>query len=223
MVDGGIYTHAGPEISVASTKAFTSQVTTLLLLGLFLARQRDATLADGQRIISELTKIPSLVQEVLSVEKEVIKAAHKLMKLDHLMVLGRDTLYPIGTEIALKIKELTYIPSSAYAAGEMKHGANALLSPEMGVLFLLGQGELREKSLSNLSEVRARNAQLVIFTDCEIMPDEGEIIVNLPKSTHYTQGLVFAVAGQLLAYHMAVGLKKDVDKPRNLAKSVTVE
>lgn len=223
MVDGGIYTHAGPEISVASTKAFSSQVTALLLLGLFLARQRGATLGEGQKIIEELSTLPALIKDVLKIEKDIKKAAQKLMHLPHLMTLGRDTLYPIATEIALKIKELTYIPTTAYAAGEMKHGANALLSPDMGVLYLHGISQIEEKSLSNLSEVRARKAKLVIFTDTNLKAEDDEFVIKLPKSSRYAQCLVFVVAGQLLAYHMAVGLKRNVDKPRNLAKSVTVE
>jgi glucosamine--fructose-6-phosphate aminotransferase (isomerizing) len=126
-------------------------------------------------------------------------------------------------EIALKIKELTYIPTSAYAAGEMKHGPNALLGSDMGVIYLHGTGQLQEKSHSNLAEVRARNAQLVIMTDTNVATKNNEIIIKLPPSARYSQGIVFAVAGQLLAYHMAVELERDVDKPRNLAKSVTVE
>lgn len=223
MVDGGIYTHAGPEISVASTKAFSSQITVLLLLGLYLARQRDTTSSEGREMIDQLAQLPTIIKEVLKVEKEIVEAAHTLIKLPHLMTLGRNSLYPIASEIALKIMELSYIPTSAYPAGEMKHGANALLGPDMGVLFLHGEGQLEEKSFSNISEVRARKAQLVIFTDTKIESEANEIIVRLPQSTHYTQGIVFAIAGQLLAYHMAVILKRDVDKPRNLAKSVTVE
>ncbi|MCA9347342.1 glutamine--fructose-6-phosphate transaminase (isomerizing) [Candidatus Saccharibacteria bacterium] len=223
LVDGGIYLHAGPEISVASTKAFSSQVTALLLLGIYLARQRDLNLGDGQELLEQLEALPKIIEEVLKIEKEIKVAARKFAKLPHLMALGRDLLYPVSLEIVLKIKELTYIPASAYPAGEMKHGPNALLSPEMGVIYLHGEGPLSEKSVSNLAEVRARKAQLLIFTDTEIDASKDEIVIKLPKSSHFAQGIIFTVAGQLLAYHMAIALDRNVDKPRNLAKSVTVE
>jgi glucosamine--fructose-6-phosphate aminotransferase (isomerizing) len=223
MVDGGIYLHAGPEISVASTKGFTSQLTALLLLGLFLARQRGATLSDGKKIIEDLSSLPTSVEQVLKVEPQIKKLAKSLIKLPHLMLLGRDNLYPIACEVALKINELCYIPTGAYAAGEMKHGPIALLSPEMGVVYLHGKGPLEEKSLSNLSEVAARSPQMFIFTDTDLVAGKNQTVIKLPPSEHLTQGYVFAVAGQLLAYHMAVALRIDVDKPRNLAKSVTVE
>ena len=126
-------------------------------------------------------------------------------------------------EVALKINELAYIPTSPYASGEMKHGPIALLGPEMSVIFFHASGQLEEKSLSNLSEVRARKAQIVLFTDTGIKSGPNETIVRLPGSNRFCQAVLFAVAGQLLAYHTAVALGRDVDKPRNLAKSVTVE
>lgn len=223
MADGGIYLHAGPEISVASTKAFSSQVTALLLLGLYLARQRGATLAEGQAVTDELSALPELVEEVLKIEPEIKKAAKVIAGLPYLMVLGRDALYPVAMEVALKINELAYIPTSPYASGEMKHGPIALLGPEMSVIFFHASGQLEEKSLSNLSEVRARKAQIVLFTDTDIKAGPNETIVRLPRSNRFCQAVLFAVAGQLLAYHTAVALGRDVDKPRNLAKSVTVE
>lgn len=221
MVDGGVYTHAGPEISVASTKAFTSQVVILLLIGLFLARQRDLTPTAGMALLQDLENLGEIVEDLLALEPKIQSESKRLSKLPHLMTLGRDTLYPIALEVALKIKEISYIPTTGYPAGEMKHGANALLGSNMGVIYLLGAGELQEKSLSNLAEVYARDAQTLVFTD--INDYKGEHCIHLPASSRTLQPIIFAIAGQMLAYHIAKELGTEIDKPRNLAKSVTVE
>lgn len=220
MVDGGVYTHAGPEISVASTKAFTAQVTALLLIGLYMARQRAMTLAEGLEFIQQLDALPEYIQQALALDKIIKKQAQRFAKLPHLMILGRDTLYPIALETTLKIKELSYIPTTGYAAGEMKHGPNALLANDMGVVFFLGDNDLYEKSLSNLAEVTARGAKVIVITDRQHY--DGDAVL-LPKSSPLQQPYMFTIAGQLLSYHLAVILKRNVDKPRNLAKSVTVE
>jgi glucosamine--fructose-6-phosphate aminotransferase (isomerizing) len=221
MVDGGVYTHAGPEISVASTKAFTSQVVALLLVGLYMARQRDLTPAAGMSFLSNLEDLERIITEVIALESIIKKESKRFSRLPHLMTLGRDTLYPIALEIALKIKEISYIPTSGYPAGEMKHGANALLGNNMGVIYLLGAGDLQEKALSNLAEVHARDAQTLVLTDIEGY--QSDHCIHLPKSSRTTQPIIFAVAGQLLAYHIAREVGTEIDKPRNLAKSVTVE
>lgn len=221
MVDGGVYMHAGPEISVASTKAFTSQVVVLLLIGLHMARQRNMSLAEGSEYITALESLPDLITDLLSLEQHIIAEARRFADYPHIMVLGRDTLYPIALEAALKIKEISYIPSSSYPSGEMKHGPIALLHKDMGVVFFLGSGSLYEKSLSNLAEVQARDAQTLVITD---NPDyAGEHVVRIPRSQRIVQPLLFSIASQMLAYHIANTLGHEIDKPKNLAKSVTVE
>ena len=224
MVDGGIYTHAGPEISVASTKAFSSQVTALLILGLHLARQRDMNINEGAVVVDQLKKIPEIISQTLALDKEIAVTVSSMKNSKHAMVLGRDTLYPIAVETALKIKEVTYMPTCGYAAGEMKHGPIALLAKDMTAVFLLARGHIYEKSLSNLAEVRARNPNVIVLTDSEdYQAQKGEQFVRLPFAGNLLQPLVFATAGQLLTYHLAMMLGREIDKPRNLAKSVTVE
>jgi glucosamine--fructose-6-phosphate aminotransferase (isomerizing) len=172
-------------------------------------------------LLQELEHLGEIVNDLLLLEPKIRREAKRLSKLPHLMTLGRDTLYPIALEVALKIKEISYIPTTGYPAGEMKHGANALLGGNMGVVYLLGAGELQEKSLSNLAEVRARDAQTLIFTDINGYQDEH--CIHLPASSRTLQPIIFAIAGQMLAYHIAKELGTEIDKPRNLAKSVTVE
>lgn len=220
MVDGGVYIMAGPEISVASTKAFTSQVIALVLIGITLARQRDMNLHEGLNHIASIKSLAGYSTAVLALDKKIKAAAKKFKDLPFIMTLGRDTLYPIALETALKIKEVSYIPTSGYPAGEMKHGPNALLGVNMGVVFFVSEGSLFEKSMSNLAEVRARDANVLVITDKQDF--DGEAIL-LPTAPEIIKPLLFAIAGQLLAYHIAAFKGLEIDKPRNLAKSVTVE
>jgi glutamine---fructose-6-phosphate transaminase (isomerizing) len=222
-VDGGIYLHAGPEVSVASTKAFTNQVVAQLLFALYIARRRDMSLAEGQELVQALRRLPTDIKATLkATDVAAQKAAKKLRHFKNAIFLGRNTLFPIALEGALKLKEVSYVHAEAYAAGEVKHGPIALIDPDMLVIFLLGKGSLAEKAQSNLQEIKARGGTVLMVTDTKLEePDATTLRVN----THapLTAPLVMNVVLQLLAYYIAVACDRDVDQPRNLAKSVTVE
>jgi glucosamine--fructose-6-phosphate aminotransferase (isomerizing) len=222
-VDGGIYLHAGPEVSVASTKAFTNQVVAQLLFALYIARRRDMSLADGQELVKALERLPKDIETTLKTSNDDAKrAAKKLSNFKNAIFLGRNTLFPIALEGALKLKEVSYVHAEAYAAGEVKHGPIALIDPDMLVIFLLGKGGLAEKALSNLQEIKARGGTVLMVTDTKF---EEQTAATLRLHTHssLTAPLVMNVVLQLLAYYVAVACGRDVDQPRNLAKSVTVE
>lgn len=219
-VNGGIYLHAGPEISVASTKAFTNQVIGLLLFGLHIARRRDMPLTEGQEVVEALEALPKEIAIALKLNETIKKQAKTLAKFQNAMYLGRDTLYPIALEGSHKLKEVSYLHAEAYPAGEMKHGANALIDKDLLVVYLLGKGALQEKSESNLAEVRARDGRLLLISDTKV---EDKNVLRVHTSSSWTQPLVLNVVMQLVAYHVAVARGTDVDQPRNLAKSVTVE
>ncbi|HSW80791.1 MAG TPA: glutamine--fructose-6-phosphate transaminase (isomerizing) [Candidatus Saccharimonas sp.] len=217
-VDGGIYLHAGPEISVASTKAFTNQVVAQMLFALHVARQRDLSLADGKKVVAALERLPRDIAAALKTNREVAAAASQISHFKNAIYLGRNTLFPIALEGALKLKEVSYVHAEAYAAGEVKHGPIALIDPDMLVVFLLGKGLLADKSYSNLEEIKARGGTVLMVTDTDA-PDALRVATHSP----WTAPLVMNVVLQLLAYHIAVACGRDVDQPRNLAKSVTVE
>jgi len=224
-VDGGIYLHAGPEVSVASTKAFTSMVIAELLLGLHVGRRRGLSIREGKEIVQALEDLPSQVQKVLEQRQNIRSLAQKYAYHDYAMYLGRDALFPVALEGALKLKEISYIHADAYAAGEMKHGPIALIDEDTFVLFLLPKNDLYDKSRSNLQEVRARGARpLIVATegDKSLEGMAGDVIY-IPESNPYTQPILANIPLQLLAYYIAVERGTDVDQPRNLAKSVTVE
>lgn len=220
-VDGGIYLHAGPEISVASTKAFTNQVIAQLLFALYVARRRDLSVTEGQEIVAALQALPGEIKATLKHADAVKKIAQKVSGYNDMIYLGRDTLFPIALEGALKLKEVSYIHAEAYAAGEVKHGPLALIDKNMPVVFLVGDGPLAEKTRSNMQEVKARGGKIILITDAAI--EEGNWRVQLKTSSPWTGPLVMNIILQLLAYYVAVDRGCDVDKPRNLAKSVTVE
>lgn len=220
-VDGGIYLHAGPEISVASTKAFTNQVVAQILFALHVARQRDLSLADGKQVVAALQRLPRDIAAALKTSSDIQKIAQKLSHFKNAIYLGRNTLYPIALEGALKLKEVSYVHAEAYAAGEVKHGPIALIDPDMLVVFLLGKGILAEKAHSNLQEIKARGGTVLVLTDTQAQ--EGAYNVHITTHSSWTSPLVVNITLQLLAYHIAVACGRDVDQPRNLAKSVTVE
>ena len=224
-VTGGIYLHVGPEISVASTKAFTGQVVAQLLLALHLGRMRDLSVTDGQAIVAALEALPDQIAEVLKQAPHIKKLAAKLARFERAMFLGRDLMYPVALEGALKLKELTYIQSEAHPAGEMKHGPNALIDDRLLVVFLAPRNALYDKSKSNLQEVKARNGHLLIVATKgdEAMSEFSDDVIWIPEASPYTQPLLANIPLQLFAYYMAVERGTDVDQPRNLAKSVTVE
>ncbi len=224
--DGVLYTHAGPEISVASTKAFTAQLTALYLLALHLARVRGVLNEnDGMVWLDSIRRLPHRVEDILNQEAEIVAIAKRYHKKRNFLYLGRGINYPIALEGALKLKEISYIHAEGYAAGEMKHGPIALIDKDMPVVVLAPRDRLYKKTVSNLMEVKARNAPVIAFVS-EGERDLGQIadaVFTIPKVPELLSPIPFAVALQLLAYHIAVLRGTDVDQPRNLAKSVTVE
>lgn len=222
-VDGGVYLHAGPEISVASTKAFTTQVLALLLFGLEFAAQRKTSRSQSRQLKDALLKLPEEIATALELRLLIARRAHNWSGYSHAFFLGRGSLHPIALEGSHKLKEVSYIHAEAYPAGEMKHGANALLDETLLTVFLLGKGRLYEKSLSNLAEVEARASRILVVTDDEEYAKKHEDALYVATSSEWTAPLVMNVVLQLIAYYVAKERKCEIDQPRNLAKSVTVE
>jgi glutamine---fructose-6-phosphate transaminase (isomerizing) len=220
--DAGIYNHAGPEIGVASTKAFTSQITVLILLALFLGRQRELSLTSGQKMVKEIKEIPELVKKVLEQAPVIEKMAEKYKNYANFLYLGRKYNYPVALEGALKLKEISYIHAEGYAAGEMKHGPIALISEEFPTLAICLSDSVYGKMISNVEEVKARKGPLIIVADKDNQ-DLSQDVILLPQAPEFLTPILSVIALQLFAYYVALSLGKDPDKPRNLAKSVTVE
>jgi glucosamine--fructose-6-phosphate aminotransferase (isomerizing) len=224
--DGGIYLHAGPEIGVASTKAFTSQVVALLLLGLYLARQRGVmTEAEGRRLVAEFERLPELVARTLELEPRVKQVAEEYAGVGNALYLGRGVNYPVALEGALKLKEISYIHAEGYPAAEMKHGPIALIDENMPVVCIAPQDHVYSKVVSNMQEVRARGGRIIAITS-EGNGDLSHLAehqLRIPACEPLLSPVLTVIPLQLLAYHIAVLRGCDVDRPRNLAKSVTVE
>jgi glucosamine--fructose-6-phosphate aminotransferase (isomerizing) len=223
--DGGVYLHAGPEIGVASTKAFTSQVAVLTLLALYLGRMRHLSSLQGARMIRELRAMPDALRQALHCHDEVKRIAERYYQSSNCLYLGRQYLYPVALEGALKLKEISYIHAEGYPAAEMKHGPIALVDAETPSVFLLTRGNVFDKVMSNVEEIKARGGPVIaVATEGdEEAAARADEVVFVPDVPEYLQPLVTAVPLQLLAYHIALLRGCDVDKPRNLAKSVTVE
>jgi glucosamine--fructose-6-phosphate aminotransferase (isomerizing) len=224
--DGVIYTHAGPEIGVASTKAFTTQLAALYLLALRLAAARGTLPgAEISAHLQELSEIPRKIEEVLRNEAAIAAIARKYKDANDFLYLGRGISYPIALEGALKLKEISYVHAEGYPAGEMKHGPIALIDERMPVLVLCAKGDSYEKTLSNLEEARTRGGRVIAVgtQGDEALPEKAEDVLYLPPCGRYARPILEVVPLQLLAYHVAVLKGTDVDQPRNLAKSVTVE
>ena len=223
--DGGVYLHAGPEIGVASTKAFTSQTAVLTMLALYFARTRHLSSWQGQQIIGEMRKLPDVVRETLKCHDHIKTIAKKYAGARSMLFLGRQFLYPVALEGALKLKEISYIHAEGYPAAEMKHGPIALVDRDTPSVFLVPRGNVFDKVMSNMQEIKARGGPVIAVCS----PDDKEVaqiaddIIAVPDVPEYLQPIVVAVPLQLFAYEMALIRGCDVDKPRNLAKSVTVE
>lgn len=220
-------THAGPEIGVASTKAFTCQLAVLAALAANLARARGRLSAEEEReIVADLQQAPAAVNAALNHDDEIAAMAHLIAPAHDVLYLGRGPDYPMALEGALKLKEISYIHAEGYAAGEMKHGPIALIDDGVPVIVLAPSGPLFEKTVSNMQEVRARGGRIVLISDAKGIAEAGEgcmATIEMPQVHPLIAPLVYAVPVQLLAYHVAVLKGTDVDQPRNLAKSVTVE
>jgi glucosamine--fructose-6-phosphate aminotransferase (isomerizing) len=219
-------TRAGPEIGVASTKAFTTQLAALGMLVVALAKYHGADAERERGLVSRLIELPGMVERTLELEPVVKRLAERFADKHHALFLGRGALFPIAMEGALKLKEISYIHAEAYPAGELKHGPLALVDADMPVVAVAPNNDLLEKLKSNLMEVRARGGELIVFADPDsgIQPSDGVTVIAMPRSVTYVQSpVVYTVPLQLLAYHAAILRGTDVDQPRNLAKSVTVE
>lgn len=222
-VDGGVYVHVGAEISVASTKAFTSQVAAITMFGLMLAQAKGASPKELNSYVRELDMLPDEIESVLEkMASEVEQIAAKYAGYEHALYVGRDTLYPIALEGALKLKEVSYIQAEGYAAGELKHGPIALIDDRFFEVCYLQDNWLYEKTQSNLIEMNARGAHAIVITDTD-RKVPAETVIRVKTKLELLTPLVFNVASQLFAYYVAVARGNDVDQPRNLAKSVTVE
>ena len=220
-----LLTHAGPEIGVASTKAFTTQLVALLLLTVALGRYHAMEADTEAQVVELLRALPSRIEAVLRLDDRIATLSERFVDKQHTLFLGRGEQYPIAMEGALKLKEISYIHAEAYPAGELKHGPLALIDEQMPVVAVAPNNALLEKLKSNLEEVRARGGQLVVFADWQVplAEEEGVTVIRLPETDDLIDPLVFTIPLQLLAYHVAVLKGTDVDQPRNLAKSVTVE
>jgi glucosamine--fructose-6-phosphate aminotransferase (isomerizing) len=223
--DLAFMTRAGAEIGVASTKAFTTQLVSLLLFTLALAKTHHSHGLVEHMLVDGLAALPELIQKTLILDQQVQHLSSYFQDKNHALFLGRGTQYPIALEGALKLKEISYIHAEAYPAGELKHGPLALVDENMPVIVLAPSDELIEKLKSNIEEVRSRAGELIVFTDraTGIAPKNGLIVIEMPAVNKVLAPIVYTIPLQLLAYHVALIKGTDVDKPRNLAKSVTVE
>ncbi|MDP6578976.1 MAG: glutamine--fructose-6-phosphate transaminase (isomerizing), partial [Candidatus Marinimicrobia bacterium] len=223
--DCGIYTHAGPEIGVASTKAFTAQVTVLFMLALHLGRNNGMSKGECGRLAKALSEMGEQVDNVLSQNDHILSVAEETLEAENFLYLGRGLNFPVALEGALKLKEISYIHAEGYPAAEMKHGPIALIDEKMPVVFLAPHDKTFDKVLSNIQEVKARSGIVITLTDRKTSELEklSDHIIEVPSSHPRTFSIVSSVPLQLLAYHLAVLRGCDVDQPRNLAKSVTVE
>ncbi|PKL07923.1 MAG: glutamine--fructose-6-phosphate transaminase (isomerizing) [Spirochaetae bacterium HGW-Spirochaetae-7] len=223
--DGGIYVHSGPEIAVASTKAFTSQLAAFYLLTLSLARMHDMSHHEGERFLEELKAAPEAVRRSLQQRDHIQAIAKRYARFHDFLFLGRGLLYPIALEGALKLKEISYIHAEGYASGEIKHGPIALISPETPSLFLVPNDHLREKTITNMKEIKARGGPIIAVAQegDDLVASIADEYIPVPAVDSLFQPFVMVPPLQLFAYFCALELGRDVDQPRNLAKSVTVE
>jgi len=223
--EAGVYTHAGPEIGVASTKAFTSQLVVLALITLLLARKRNMSLAEGKVIAEELLTIPDKISKILELNDKIERIAEDFKDSKNFLYLGRGFNFPVALEGALKLKEISYIHAEGYPAAEMKHGPIALIDDNMPAVFIAPKDTNYDKIVSNIEEVKARNGRIIAIAS----ESDGSIdhhlsyTIKIPDTIRMLTPLLTVIPLQLLAYHIAVKKGLNVDQPRNLAKSVTVE
>ncbi|PIW69122.1 MAG: glutamine--fructose-6-phosphate aminotransferase, partial [Ignavibacteriales bacterium CG12_big_fil_rev_8_21_14_0_65_30_8] len=221
----GVYTHAGPEIGVASTKAFTSQLVVLALITLNLARKRNMSLIDGKNIALEMDKLPKKIEQILKLNDQIEDIAEDLKDAENFLYLGRGYNFPVALEGALKLKEISYIHAEGYPAAEMKHGPIALIEEKVPSIFIAPHDSTYDKIISNIEEVKARKGTVVAIAN-ENDKDIDKLVdysIKIPETIRMLMPILSVIPLQLLAYHIAVKKGLNVDQPRNLAKSVTVE
>ena len=224
--DGGVYMHAGPEIGVAATKSFTSQLTILTLLGLLFGRMRNLATAEGTRVIEALQALPEQIEAVLKLSDQVKEIAGRYVDANGFLFFGRQFNFPIALEGALKMKEITYLFAEGHPSAELKHGVIALIRPDLPSVFVAPDDSVFSKNLNNIEQVKARKGPIIALTSgncAKHLKGIANEIIMLPEAPDYVMPILAVIPLQLLAYHLAVELGRDVDKPRNLAKSVTVE
>ncbi|GAA2983094.1 glutamine--fructose-6-phosphate transaminase (isomerizing) [Streptomyces fulvorobeus] len=219
--DGGMYVHAGPEVCVVSTKCFTNTVVAFALLALHLGRIRDLSVADGKRVIAGLRKLPEQIGRILETEAEIKKLAEVYAGAQSMMFIGRVRGYPVALEASLKLKEISYIHAEAYPASELKHGPLALIEPALPTVAIVPDDDLLEKNRAALEEIKARSGRILAIAHREQERADHTIVV--PKNENELDPILMGIPLQLFAYHTALAMGRDIDKPRNLAKSVTVE
>jgi glutamine---fructose-6-phosphate transaminase (isomerizing) len=224
--DGGVYMHAGPEIGVAATKSFTSQVTILALIGLLLGRMRHLSTSQGSRVIEALEALPDQIESALKLSDQIRAVAKKYVEAEGMLFFGRQFNFPVALEGALKMKEITYLFAEGHPSAELKHGIIALVGPDLPSVFVAPDDAVFSKNLNNIEQVKARKGPIVALTSgdgAKQLKGIANDIIEIPSAPEFATPVLTAIPLQLFAYHVAVELGRDVDKPRNLAKSVTVE
>ncbi|MFD4458721.1 glutamine--fructose-6-phosphate transaminase (isomerizing) [Nocardia sp. NPDC058480] len=219
----GVFLHAGPEISVASTKALTNMTVSFTMLALLLGRVRDLSAADGHRIVDGLRALPDAIDQVLTDEDAIAEIAHRYAKARSMFFIGRVRAWPVAREGAQKLKEVSYVHAEAYQASELKHGPLALIDQEMPSVVIVPDDELLAKNLSTIEQIKARGGPVIAVTNADLPPNTADEVIRVPRVAPELDPMLLTIPLQLLAYHSAIALGRDVDKPRNLAKSVTVE
>ena len=219
----GVFLHAGPEIAVASTKALTNMAASFAMLALLLGRVRDLSTAAGQRVVSGLRALPDQIERVLADEEQIAEVARRFAGAEHMFFIGRVRAWPAAREGAQKLKEVSYVHAEAYQASELKHGPLALINAAMPSVVLVPDDELLSKNVSTIEQIKARGGPVIAVTSAELPPDLADATIRIPRAEPELEPLLLNVPLQMLAYHVAAKLGRDIDKPRNLAKSVTVE
>jgi glucosamine--fructose-6-phosphate aminotransferase (isomerizing) len=219
----GVFLHAGPEIAVASTKALTNMAATFAMMALLLGRVRDLSAASGQRIVAGLRALPAHIEEILATEDQIADTARRFAGAEHMFVIGRVRGWPVAREGAQKLKEVSYVHAEAYQAAELKHGPLALISQSMPSVVIVPADELLAKNISTIEQIKARGGPVIAVTSADLPAGLADAVIRVPRAEPELEPLLLNVPLQLLAYHVAAKLDRDIDKPRNLAKSVTVE
>ncbi|GAA3458249.1 glutamine--fructose-6-phosphate transaminase (isomerizing) [Saccharothrix longispora] len=219
----GIFLHAGPEVSVAATKSFTTMAVALAMLALDLGRVRDLSITEGRRVVTGLGELPHTIAQILAAENDIAEVARRYAGAEHMFFVGRVRGWPVAREGAQKLKEISYVHAEAYQASELKHGPLALINPDMPTVVLVPDDELLPKNVATIEEIKARGGPVIAITDADLPPGLATDVIRVPRAHDALSPITLSVPLQLFAYHLARSLGRDVDRPRNLAKSVTVE